>query len=100
MSMKGEFQFGSIFCLRCRFKAKIVPLAEQLEPLSGGKVTGMLGEAMEALQRNKVEEASDTVDLASVSSSLTLRALSDAPSSSSASGDAANYASASSSLSA
>ena len=53
---------------------KLYPLAEQLESLSGGKVTGMLGEAMEAPQRSKVEEASDTVDIASVSSSLTLSA--------------------------
>ncbi|XBI15660.1 hypothetical protein VPH35_058038 [Triticum aestivum] len=85
---------------------KLYPLAEQLEPLSGGKVTRMLGEAMEAQQRSKVEEASDTVDLASVPSSLTLSALSDAthptsaPSSSSASGDAAKHASTSSSSSA
>uniref|UniRef100_M8ARJ2 Polyadenylate-binding protein 5 n=1 Tax=Aegilops tauschii TaxID=37682 RepID=M8ARJ2_AEGTA len=77
-----------------------------LEPELGGKVTGMLGEAMEALQGRKVEEASDTVDLASVPSSSTSSVTRDAidpastASSSSASADSANLAPAPSSSSA
>ncbi|XP_037417434.1 polyadenylate-binding protein 3-like [Triticum dicoccoides] len=77
-----------------------------LKPELGGKVTGMLGEAMEALQRRKVEDASDTVDLASVPSTSTLSASRDAidptstTSSSSASADGANLAPAPSSSSA
>ncbi|KAM3197539.1 hypothetical protein ACQJBY_072925 [Aegilops geniculata] len=77
---------------------KLYPLAEQLEPELGGKVTGMLGEAMEALQGRKVEEARDTVDLATVPSSSTLSVSRDAidpastASSSSASADGANLA--------
>ncbi|XBI15658.1 hypothetical protein VPH35_058036 [Triticum aestivum] len=85
---------------------KLYPLAEQLEPELGGKVTGMLGEEMEALQGRKVEEARDTVDLASVPSSSTLSVSRDAidpastASSSIASADGANLAPAPSSSSA
>ncbi|XP_044336644.1 polyadenylate-binding protein 3-like [Triticum aestivum] len=77
-----------------------------LEPELGGKVTGILGEAVEALQGRKVEEARDTVDLASVPSSSTLSVSRDAidpastASSSIASADGANLAPAPSSSSA
>ncbi|XP_044336642.1 polyadenylate-binding protein 3-like [Triticum aestivum] len=69
-----------------------------LEPELGGKVTGILGEAMEALQGRKLEEARDTVDLATIPSSSTLSVSRDAidpastASSSSASADGANLA--------
>ncbi|XP_048551897.1 polyadenylate-binding protein, cytoplasmic and nuclear-like [Triticum urartu] len=69
-----------------------------LEPELGGKVTGILGEAMEALQARKLEEARDTVDLATIPSSSTLSVSRDAidpastASSSSASADGANLA--------
>ncbi|XBI62045.1 hypothetical protein VPH35_042744 [Triticum aestivum] len=77
---------------------KLYPLGEQLEPELGGKVTGILGEAMEALQGRKLEEARDTVDLATIPSSSTLSVSRDAidpastASSSSASADGANLA--------
>ena len=99
MSMKGEFWVWSyiLFTLQIQDE-KLYPLAEQLEPELGGMVTGMLGEAMEALQGRKVEEASGTVDLVSVPSSSTSSVTRDAidpastASSSSASADGANLA--------
>ena len=105
--MKGEFRVWSyiLFTLQIQDE-KLYPLGEQLEPELGGKVTGILGEAVEALQGRKVEEARDTVDLASVPSSSTLSVSRDAidpastASSSIASADGANLAPAPSSSSA